>query len=307
MRFNHKQTTIIYIIIVALCFIPFIEPSYALIIGILFSLLNIKHRDIHKFTSKSLQYSIILMGFGMNLTQVISASKSGFIYTATSVVLVMTVGILLGKILQVEKKTTLLISSGTAICGGSAIAAVSPIIEAENYQISFSLIVVFVLNGVALILFPILGHYFNMSQESFGNWAAIAIHDTSSVVGAGAAYGDKALEVATTVKLIRALWIIPLSIVIALLQNNKSAKNIKIPWFILYFVIAILVAHFIPLNHNIYSSLHWLGKRGMVIALFFIGSNMSIDHAKEAGVKSFLLGIILWIITGVASFIALRG
>lgn len=305
MKLSHKTTTIIYGVIVALCFTPFFSPSIALVVGIAFSLLNIKHRDVHKFTSKSLQYSIILMGFGMNLTQVIAASKSGFVYTAVSVISVMVIGTLLGKLFKVDEKTTTLISSGTAICGGSAIAAVSPIINAENYQISFSLVVVFVLNGIALFLFPALGHHFHLSQEAFGNWAAISIHDTSSVVGAGAAYGDKALEVATTVKLIRALWIIPLSFVIALIQGRENMKQVKIPWFILYFVIAILIAHFLPQFGSLYSGLHWLGKKGMAVALFFIGSNMSIAHAKEAGFKSFALGITLWVIVGVSSFLAL--
>lgn len=214
-------------------------------------------------------------------------------------------GIFLGKLFRVEKNISLLISTGTAICGGSAIAAVAPILKSENYQNSFALMVVFVLNAVALFIFPAIGHMLGLSQETFGNWAAIAIHDTSSVVGAGAAYGEKALQIATTVKLIRALWIIPLSIVIALV--NKSGKGtINFPWFILFFVGAIVFANFFPDLQRSYSHFYWLGRRGMVIALFLIGSNISVSQIKQSGAKSFALGISLWIITATMSLMLLK-
>ncbi len=164
---------------------------------------------------------------------------------------------------------------------------------------------VFVLNAIALIIFPTIGHYFNLSQETFGTWAAIAIHDPSSVVGAGAMYGPKALEVATTVKLIRALWIIPLFIAIALLQKDKSNGKIKIPWFIGLFVISIIIAYLIPSGQVLFTNLNWLGKKGMVIALFLVGSNISIAEAKSAGFKSFAMGILLWLFIGIGSFLAL--
>ncbi len=288
-----------------LCFLPFITPPLALAAGIAFSVFGLKHPNISKYTSLSLQASIVLMGFGMNLSQVVSASKTGFLETAISVVFVITVGFILAKFLKVGSKTGLLISAGTAICGGSAIAAVAPVIDAKNNEISFSLVVVFVLNAIALIIFPIIGHYFNLSQEVFGNWAAIAIHDTSSVVGAGAAYGPKALEVATTVKLIRALWIIPLSLIIAFVQKGKSVGKIKIPWFIALFVVSIAVAHLFPSGAETFAHFNWLGKRGMVVALFLIGSNISFAEAKKAGVRSFALGILLWLIIGISSFIVL--
>jgi uncharacterized integral membrane protein (TIGR00698 family) len=245
------------------------------------------------------------MGFGMNLDQILKASEKGFLETAISVIFVISIGLLLGKLLKIERKTSLLIASGTAICGGSAIAAVAPIINARNYQISFSLAVVFILNAIALFIFPLIGHFFNLSQETFGYWAAVAIHDTSSVVGAGATYGSKALEVATTVKLIRALWIIPLSIVIALVQKGKNSGGIKWPWFILMIAAAIAVAHLIPGWTSTFNHLKWLGHKGMVIALFLIGSNISVNEAKKAGWKSFLLGISLWIIIGGASLVVL--
>jgi uncharacterized integral membrane protein (TIGR00698 family) len=305
MALNQKQTNTIYGIVLFLCFIPFISPAIALVLGILLSIFGLKHESIAKYTSFSLQASIVLMGFGMNLTQVISTSKSGFFETAISVAFVMTSGLLITKFLKVDSKVGLLISTGTAICGGSAIAAVAPVLNAKNYQISFSLVVIFILNSIALIIFPIIGHYFNLSQETFGTWAAIAIHDTSSVVGAGATYGTKALEVATTVKLIRALWIIPLSIIIAFTQKNKTNGKIKIPWFIGLFVASIIIAYLFPSGATSYAHLNWLGKRGMVIALFLIGSNISFAEAKKAGLKSFILGVLLWLLIGISSFIAL--
>ncbi len=301
-----KKITLIYGIIIFLCFMPFVSPVLALALGIVLSLLGLKHENITKYTSFSLQASIVLMGFGMNLAQVISASKTGFVDTALSVVFVMSSGLLIAKLLKVELKTGTLISAGTAICGGSAIAAVAPVINAKNYQISFSLVVIFILNAIALLIFPIIGHYLHLSQETFGTWAAIAIQDTSSVVGAGSTYGPKALEIATTVKLIRALWIIPLSIFIAFVQKDKTSGKAKIPWFIGLFVLAILVAYQFPNWHNTFNHFHWLGKKGMVIALFLIGSNISIKEAKQAGIRSFLLGIILWLLIGSVSLFVLQ-
>lgn len=306
MTLNQKQINLIYGTILFLCFLPFVSPAIALAVGIVLSLLGIKHGSISKYTSFSLQASIVLMGFGMNLAQVISASKTGFIDTAISVVFVMVSGYILARLLKVDSKIGTLISAGTAICGGSAIAAVAPVLNAKNFQISFSLVVIFILNAIALVIFPILGHYFNLSQETFGTWAAIAIHDTSSVVGAGATYGTRALEVATTVKLIRALWIIPLSTFIAFMQKDKSAGKVKIPWFIGLFIISIIIAWIFPQGAATYAHFNWMGKRGMVIALFLIGSNISFAEVKKAGVRSFVLGISLWLLIGVSSFLMLR-
>ncbi len=291
----------LYSIIICACFLPFMSPAIALFIGLVFSIIGIRHENIHKYTSKILQASIVLMGFGMSLSAVISASKSGFFETVISVITVMTIGILLGKLLKVEKNISVLIASGTAICGGSAIAAIAPILNSKNYQNSFALIVVFVLNAVALFLFPFIGHQLGLSQETFGNWAAIAIHDTSSVVGAGAIYGEKALQVATTVKLIRALWIIPLSLLIAFMNKGGGKKSIKFPWFILFFVLAIVFANIFPVFQTSYDHFNWLGKRGMVIALFLIGSNITVGDIKKSGPKSFALGIILWAIIAIGS------
>lgn len=300
-----KNYNWLYSIIIGLCFLPFISPAIALFIGLVLSFVGLRHENIHKYTSKILQASIVLMGFGMSLSAVISASKTGFWETAISVIVVMVLGILLGKLFKVEKNIALLIATGTAICGGSAIAAVAPILKSKNYQTSFALIVVFVLNAVALFLFPFIGHRFGLSQETFGNWAAIAIHDTSSVVGAGAIYGDKALQIATTVKLIRALWIIPLSLIIVFMNKSGERKAISFPWFILLFVIAIVFANIFPQFQTSYQHFDWLGKRGMVVALFLIGSNISVHEIKKSGAKSFALGIILWAVIAVGSLLLL--
>ncbi len=304
MKLNQKQTVLLYTLISILAFTPLLNPTIALLLGIVLSLFNIRLPQFTKHTNTILQASIVLMGFGMNLEQVLNASKSGFLYTTISVTLVMLTGLLLTRLLKIDGKIGVLISAGTAICGGSAIAAIAQSINAKHNQITFSLVVVFILNAIALIIFPAIGHHFNMSEEVFGKWAAIAIHDTSSVVGAGAIYGPKALITATTVKLIRALWIIPLSIVIALFGKDKSGKKIKIPWFIFLFVVAIIISYAFPQADETYGHLSWLGKRSMVIALFLIGSSITIQDVKKTGFKSFALGITLWIITAVTSFLA---
>lgn len=298
-----KKLSVLYYVIPFLCLMPFFTAPIALAAGILLTLLKIeKPYEIKKYTSKILQWSIVLMGFGMSLEKVIETSQTGVLLTAASVFLTFLFGMGLGYLYKVDKNTTMLISSGTAICGGSAIAAVSPIIDAKNNQITFALTVIFVLNAVALFVFPVIGQALNMSQENFGYWSAIAIHDTSSVVGAGAAYGKEALEVATTVKLTRTLWIIPLSFLVLFLNRKENKTNkIKIPWFILYFVIAIVIAYLLPQYQETYNHINWLGKKGMVLALFLIGTSFSIEDLKTAGLRSFLLGITLWIIISVGT------
>lgn len=309
-HYMKKKLSFLYLLVPLLCMMPFVTAPMALFCGILFAFLKIeKPFDFKKYSSPLLQYSVVLMGFGMSLKQVIEVSSKGIVLTACSVFLVFLFGMLLGKLLKVDKNTSILISSGTAICGGSAIAAVSPIINAKDNQISFALTVVFVLNAIALFIFPPIGHALNMSEINFGYWSAIAIHDTSSVVGAGAAYGNDALEVAVAVKLARTLWIIPLSFLILFLNRKNDAVKgkVKIPWFILYFIIAILIAGFIPQGAPIYKELSFLGRRGMVVALFLIGSGFSFDDLKKAGAKSFLLGILLWIIIAVGTFMFFMG
>lgn len=294
---------ILYFGIFILCFAPFMSSAIALLIGIGFALFGFQNQIFSKHKSLVLQVAIVLMGFGMNLAQVIETSKSGFLITFLSVSLTLALGIFIGKLLKIDKNINVLIATGTAICGGSAIAAVSPIIKAKDNEISFALVVVFVLNAIALFIFPSIGHYFGLDEVSFGHWSAIAIHDTSSVVGAGAAYGNKALEIATIVKLTRSLWIIPLSFVIAFFYAKGSEGKIKIPWFIVYFVVAILVAHYIPQMSSFFETASFVGKRTMLIALFLIGTNLSIAEVKTIGIKSFLQGIFLWILVSVSSLL----
>lgn len=306
MTLSSKTTKSLFFLGVALCFLPGFSPAMALITGLIFSLFGVQTSQYTKHTAFILQASIVLMGFGMNLSRIIETSKTGFGFTAMSVVATISMGLLLGKLLKVEKSTSTLIAAGTAICGGSAIAALAPVINAKNKQVVFAMAVVFVLNSVALMLFPIIGHYFEMSQTAFGFWSAIAIHDTSSVVGASSAYGEKALEIATTVKLTRALWIIPVSLVFALFTKNSESGKIKIPWFIGMFVGAILLAHFLPQEQASFIHLNWLGKKGMVIALLLVGSSISVKEIKEAGTKSFALGIALWLFIGITSLYVIQ-
>ncbi len=305
-RLLQKHLNFIYGVVLFLTFLPFMNASIALLAGLLFSMLGLRNGNVQPYISPILQISIVLMGFGMDLEKVLVVSKDGFVDTLFSVVFVMGMGYFLTKLLKIDSKVGTLISVGTAICGGSAIAAVSPVLKAENHQISFSLLVVFVLNAVALLIFPSIGHYFNMSQHAFGQWAAIAIHDTSSVVGASAIYGKEALEVATTVKLVRTLWIIPLALFIAKYQGDNTTGKLKIPWFILYFVLAVLVAYLLPNAKESFAHLSWMGKHAMIFSLFLIGSGISFKNIKKVGLKSFILGIILWILIGVASFVYLQ-
>jgi len=296
-----KQPNILYGVVLFMCLLPFVTPVTALLLGLFFSVIGWKNELVVQYAPFTLKAAIVFMGFGMNLVQVISASKSGFVDTAISVTGVMGMGILLGRLLKVDQQTTLLISAGTAICGGSAIAAIAPVLGAKSHQISFSLIVIFVLNALALIVFPAMGHYFHLTQTEFGYWAAIAIHDTSSVVGAGATYGPRALEVATTIKLVRTLWIIPLSVVLALLNNKEGSKKVNIPWFIGLFMVSMLLAWAFPQMQSTFDHLFWLGKRIMIVALFLIGSSISVAEARKAGVRSFALGVALWLLIGITS------
>lgn len=301
-----KKLSFLYLLLPLFCMCSFVTAPMALFCGILLAFLKIERPfEFKKYSSPLLQYSVVLMGFGMSLQQVIEVSSKGIVLTACSVLLVFLFGMLLGRLLKVDRNTAMLISSGTAICGGSAIAAVSPIIKAKDNQISFALTVVFVLNALALFIFPPIGRALNMGEVDFGYWSAIAIHDTSSVVGAGAAYGPDALQTAVTVKLARTLWIIPLSFLV-LFINRKHDSNkgkVKIPWFILYFVVAILIAFLLPQFSELYTNLAFLGRRGMVVALFMIGCGFSFEDLKIAGWRSFVLGVLLWIVIAVSSFL----
>ncbi len=242
----------------------------------------------------------------MNWSELVTYSVEGFRLTAFSVVITLLLGLLLGYIIKTEKKTTWLIAAGTAICGGSAIATVSPIINAKGEQFSYALIVIFVLNALALLLFPIVGKGLALSEEVFGNWAAIAIHDTSSVVGAGEAFGNQALRIATMVKLTRALWIIPLALLFILLESKKGWRNIKIPWFILGFVASIFLTKIFSGFQSEFQVLDNLGRKGMLLTLFLIGASIKIREIRKAGVKPFILGISLWLLVSVGALMVVE-
>jgi len=250
-----------------------------------------------KFLSKYLlQISVVGLGFGMNLQKSLQASSDGMLFTIVSVVTVMSMGVLLGRFFHIDKRLSYLISTGTAICGGSAIAAISPVIKANDNQISVSLAVIFTLNAIAMFIFPPIGHWMDLTQTQFGTWAAIAIHDTSSVVGAGQMYGQKALEVATTVKLTRALWIIPLSVFSTFVFRDSDRKSISIPWFILLFILAMIFNTYVHINPVISMIISQFAHRSLSVTLFFIGSMLSFKALKEVGYKPIVLGICIWII-----------
>ena len=256
-----------------------------------------------------LQFSVVLLGFGMNLTAVYNAGKDGVLFTIVTIFGTLILGHFVGKLFNVNRKTSDLISSGTAICGGSAIAAVAPVIDADADEISVSLGTVFILNSIALFAFPLIGHSLDLSQNQFGIWAAIAIHDTSSVVGASAAYGPEAMAIATTVKLARALWIAPVALIFLLIYQNQDADKkakIAIPWFILLFLLATMVRTYAPsfVLPSIFDSLVNLAKAGMTVTLFLIGASLSRTTLKKVGVRPLIQGVILWIVISVAALIA---
>ena len=279
----------------------FISPPIALLGGLIFGLAL-----VHPFAAESkklsrflLQASVVGLGFGMNLHEVLHAGKSGFVYTALSITGAMLLGLGLGYLIHVQQKPSFLISAGTAICGGSAIAAVGPIAQANEEEMAVSLGTVFILNSVALFLFPVIGLALHMSQTQFGLWAALAIHDTSSVVGASAKYGAQALAVGTTIKLARALWIVPLSVATALFLKSKA--RIQWPWFILLFCFAALLNTLLPAYTGAFGVLNHLGRIGLTVTLFLIGTGLSKQTLAKVGVRPLLQGVILWAIVGTST------
>jgi len=288
------------------CFTGFISPPVALTIGIFFGLIlsNPFPKQTRFGSQWLLQGSLIGLGFGMNIHEVLKAGSRGFLYTALGISTALIAGTVIGKWLQIRGNSSYLISVGTAVCGGSAIAAVAPILHADEEEIAVSLGTVFVLNSVALILFPPLGHYLNLSQTQFGLWAAIAIHDTSSVVGAAARYGQQALLIGTTVKLARALWIAPLSLAIAAMKHSKA--KIQFPWFILFFCIAALVNTFSTASAPLMKNLFQLGRLGLTATLFLVGSGLSLATLKKVGWRPMVQGVLLWIVVGLSSLYLIK-
>ena len=291
-------------------FSSWVTPPLALFLGLAFALLcgQAYPKFNKKVSKKLLQYSVVGLGFGMNLQASLASGKEGMLFTIVSVVGTMLIGTFIGwKILKVNRDTSYLISSGTAICGGSAIAAVGPVIKAKDSDMSVALATIFVLNAIALFIFPVFGHWLGMTEQEFGTWAAIAIHDTSSVVGAGAAYGEEALQVATTIKLTRALWIIPLALVTSFIFKGKDRK-ISIPWFILWFIVAMLINTYALDNvPEVGKAISGLARKGLIITMFFIGASLSTDVLKAVGIKPLVQGVLLWIVISIGSLAYILG
>lgn len=285
-------------------FSAWVTPPLALFLGLAFALLcgQAYPKFNKKVSKKLLQYSVIGLGFGMNLHASLASGKEGMMFTILSVIGTMLIGTFIGrKLLKVNRDTSYLISSGTAICGGSAIAAVGPVIKAKDSDMSVALATIFVLNAIALFIFPVLGEWLGLTQQEFGTWAAIAIHDTSSVVGAGAAYGEEALQVATTIKLTRALWIIPLALVTSFIFKTEG-KKVSIPWFILWFIVAILMNTYVLDNvPEVGKAIAGLARKGLIITMFFIGASLSTDVLKAVGVKPLVQGVLLWLVISIGS------
>lgn len=281
-----------------------ITPPIALLIGLLYAFIcGQAYPAYNKKCSKMLlQYSVVGLGFGMNIEASLASSKEGIIFTVLSVSGTIILGWLLGrKLLKLERRTSYLISSGTAICGGSAIAAVGPIINAKGAEMSVALGTIFILNAIALFIFPSIGHALGLDEVQFGTWAAIAIHDTSSVVGAGGAYGDTALEIATTIKLTRALWIIPVALCTAVVFRTQG-KKIAIPWFILWFIVAMVVnTYLLDSVPTVGSVVSGIARKCLTVTMFFIGASLSLDVLRQVGLRPLLLGILLWIMVSVIS------
>jgi len=285
---------------------PWASPPLALLAGLVFAFIAVHPYapESRKASKWLLQGSVVALGFGMSFNQILRTGKTGFLYTALGITFALTVGELIGRALQVERRPSFLISTGTAICGGSAIAAVGPITGATDDEMSVSLGTVFILNSIALLTFPAIGAALHMTQQQFGLWAALAIHDTSSVVGAAAKYGAIALAIGTTVKLARALWIIPVSLGTAAWKHSHA--KIQVPWFVFLFVLAAVANSYIAAGIHIFTKFAVAGRVGLTLTLFLIGASLSPAQIKRVGPRPLLQGILLWIVVAVVSLVVIR-
>ncbi|MDP9077049.1 MAG: putative sulfate exporter family transporter [Bacteroidota bacterium] len=307
-RVNINTHKVIFTIALLLCLFPFVSPPVALLMGlILAQVMENPYAELsHQATHWLLQVAVVGLGFGMNVFSAIQAGREGVLFTVFSIILVFTVGLFAGKYLKIDKKTSFLISAGTAICGGSAIAALSPVIKAGEKQISVALGAIFILNSIALFVFPLIGHSMRLSQSQFGLWCAIAIHDTSSVVGAASHYGAQALQVATTVKLARALWIIPVAFITAAAFKTGS-KNVKLPYFIGFFILAMLLNTYIPAIKPIIPYITGSAKIGLTVTLFLIGTSLPCKLLRSIGIVPLLQAVMLWVLISALSLWAIIG
>jgi uncharacterized integral membrane protein (TIGR00698 family) len=298
-----------------LCLLPVVPSWAALVGGIALALAfgNPYAARTKALTPRLLSLSVVGLGAGMNLVQVAKAGLAGFAYTAAGLALALGLGWLLGRAMKVQRDTSVLLSVGTAICGGSAIAAVAPVIRAKDEEVSMALATVFLLNATALVIFPLIGHALHLGERPFGLWAALAIHDTSSVVGAASGYGPEALLVATTTKLARALWIVPVAFGIGLLyarfhvfDGEAGHAKAKRPWFILGFLAMAALVTFVPALKPAGAWVNAAAKRTLVLTLFLLGCGLSREALKRVGPRPFLQGLLLWICVGAGSLGAIR-
>jgi uncharacterized integral membrane protein (TIGR00698 family) len=297
---------ILFFLLLALSFSGWLSPPLALTAGILFGI-SVAHpyAALSRLAARYLlQAAVVALGFGMNLQEVLKAGRSGFLYTALGISFALALGLALGKLLQVRGNSSFLITAGTAICGGSAIAAIGPILHADEEEMAVSLGAIFILNSVALLIFPPIGNALHLSQTQFGLWAALAIHDTSSVVGAAKQYGPQALVIGTTVKLARALWIVPLALATAAVKRSKS--RVPLPWFILFFCLAAVVNTYLPSLARVTHALSVLGRLGLTATLFLIGTGLSLVTLRQVGWRPLLQAVLLWIAVGSASLYLIR-
>lgn len=287
----------VFISIGILCLSPWIDPPLALLMGIIAVVIlgnAFEKKNVHQITSWLLKASVVGLGFGMDFFASVEAGKKGIIFTVLSIGCTFVLGYYLARKFSINKKIAVLISSGTAICGGSAIAAMTPVVDATNKQASVALGSIFILNSIALFLFPFLGHIIDLNQSQFGYWSAIAIHDTSSVVGAAATYGAEALSIATSVKLGRALWILPLTFTASYIYKSKNTK-ISFPYFIILFVVGMLLNTFVP---PISAFSQWIvsaAEKGLTLTLFLIGTGLSVDEIKDVGTRPLIIAVLLWV------------
>jgi uncharacterized integral membrane protein (TIGR00698 family) len=284
-----------FVALLLFCLTPWCPPPLALALGLALALTLGSPFPTSKQTKLLLQISVVGLGFGMNLQKVLQAGRSGILFTLATIAGTLILGYLLGRAMHISSGTAHLISSGTAICGGSAIAAVGPVIGATDEEMSVSLGTVFILNSIALFAFPIIGKALHLTQTQFGIWAAIAIHDTSSVVGAASAYGAEALQIATTVKLTRALWIVPLTLGTAY-AFRRHRSRVTIPWFILFFLLASVTRTYVPAPQLAWDVLVRIARIGLTVTLFLIGSQLSRKSLAAVGFRPLILGVILWVI-----------
>ncbi|MDD2821983.1 MAG: putative sulfate exporter family transporter [Flavobacterium sp.] len=305
-KVNAPLQQLIFVVLLLFCTTIFVSPPIALVLGLIVAnLFGHPFLELnHKATNYLLQFSVVGLGFGMNVHSAVSAGKEGFLFTIISIVSTLILGTFLGKWFKTDKKTSHLISCGTAICGGSAIAAIAPVIKSNEKQTSVALGVIFILNSVALFLFPAVGHWLDLTQKEFGLWCAIAIHDTSSVVGAASKFGPEALQIATTVKLARALWIIPVALITAFIFKNKSGK-LKIPYFIGLFILAMIANTYLPQMESVAPHLVSVSKIGLTITLFLIGAGLNRNVLKSVGLKPLAQGVLLWTFIAIATLISI--